>query len=153
MSLQIAEAEDFADCALIRRRVFIEEQGIPEAEEWDDRDAVAIQLLARQGARPVGTARLLTDGDTGWIGRVAVLAEARGSGVGAALIRAGADRLQQIPRIARLCLGAQVHAQGFYEKLGFRVSGPEYLDGGIPHCEMTRDLRPALSRDDANPAA
>ena len=74
----IARATDIATCRALRRTVFIEEQGVSEADEIDDLDGEAIHLLATVAGRPVGRARLLIEGDTGKIGRVCVLAEARG---------------------------------------------------------------------------
>lgn len=136
----IEETTDLAACHALRRAVFIEEQNVPEALELDDLDAGAIHLLAREGGRPVGTARILLKGDTGKIGRVAVLAQARGQGLGAALIRAALDALRTRPGITRATLGAQTHAIGFYQKLGFVAEGPVYDDAGIPHRDMSRDL-------------
>ena len=125
---------------MLRRRVFIEEQGISEADELDDLDDKAIHLLATLDGLPVGLARLLLHGDTGVIGRVCVLAEARGTGLGAALIRAALDELRHHPGITHVKLGAQTHAQGFYEALGFVAQGPIYDDAGIPHRNMLRAL-------------
>ncbi|WP_323033133.1 GNAT family N-acetyltransferase [Paracoccus sp. (in: a-proteobacteria)] len=137
----IEKTTDLATCRAIRREVFIIEQSVPEAEEWDGRDGTAIHLLARdKGGRPIGTARILIEGATGKIGRVAVLKPARGTGAGAALIRAALDELRTIPGVSRAKLGAQTHAIGFYEKLGFTAFGPEYDDAGIPHRDMTQDL-------------
>ena len=137
--MRIERTQDLAACRALRRRVFIEEQGVSEACEIDDLDGEAIHLLARDGDRPIGTARLLVSGDTGKIGRVCVLPELRGTGVGAALLRAALDELRRLGlRQARL--GAQVHAAGFYEKLGFRPAGADYLDAGIPHRDMVLDL-------------
>ena len=138
--MKIEQTDDLAACHALRRAVFIEEQGVSEAEELDDKDAGAIHLLARRDGRPVGTARILLQGDTGKIGRVCVLAQARGTGLGAALIRAALDALRDRPGITRAQLGAQTHALGFYEKLGFTAFGPVYDDAGIPHRDMIRDL-------------
>lgn len=136
----IEETTDLAACHALRRAVFIEEQNVPEALELDDLDDGAIHLLAREEGRPVGTARILLKGDTGKIGRVAVLAQARGQGLGAALIRAALDALRTRPGITRAMLGSQTHAIGFYQKLGFVAEGPVYDDAGIPHRDMSRDL-------------
>ena len=138
--MKIETTTDLAACHALRRTVFIEEQGVPEAEELDDQDDRAIHLLAWQDGRAVGSARILLDGDTGKIGRVCVLPEARGRGLGAALIRAALDVLRVQPGIGRAKLGSQTHAIGFYEKLGFAAFGPVYDDAGIPHRDMIRDL-------------
>lgn len=124
----------------IRHQVFVIEQHVSEAEEWDGLDDEAIHLLALQNGEPMGTARILIKGDTGKIGRVAVLPKARGTGLGAALIRAALDELATIDPIRQAKLGAQTHAIGFYEKLGFTAHGPIYDDAGIPHRDMTRAI-------------
>lgn len=138
--MRIETTSDIDTCRALRRAVFIEEQGIREEDEWDDLDGAAIHLLAWQDGAPVGTARILTQGETGKIGRVCVLPEARGTGLGRQLIRAGMDVLQARPGITRAKLGAQTHAIGFYEKLGFVADGPIYDDAGIPHRDMIREL-------------
>ena len=137
MTLEIAETRDIATCQALRRVVFIAEQGVSLEDEVDGRDGEALHLLARLEGRPVGTARILLGADYGKIGRVCVLAEARGKGIGAALIRAALEALRQRPGIALAKLGAQTHALGFYAALGFTAHGPEYLDAGIPHRDMT----------------
>ena len=85
--MKITVTDDFLACAAIRRKVFVEEQNVPEELELDELDATAVHLLATRDGRPVGTARLLIDGNTAKIGRVALLAEERGTGAGAALMR------------------------------------------------------------------
>ena len=136
----IGVTRDIAACLRLRRLVFIEEQGVGEAEELDGLDEAAIHLLALNGGRAVGTARLLVQGATGKIGRVCVLPEARGLGLGAALIGAALDVLRGQAGVAVAYLGSQSHATGFYEKLGFVAEGDEFLDAGIPHRHMRRDL-------------
>lgn len=137
--MKITVTDDFPACAAIRRRVFIEEQNVPEELELDDLDAAAVHLLATQDGRPVGTARLLIEGRTAKIGRVAILPELRGTGAGAALMRAALDELRA-RGVTKAKLGAQTHAIGFYERLGFTVYGPEYDDAGIPHRDMSLAL-------------
>jgi predicted GNAT family N-acyltransferase len=119
----------------IRWTVFVEEQNVPPDIEADDWDARSLHALARdRDGRPLGTARLLPDGH---IGRVAVLREARGTGVGVALMeammRAAQDRGQ--PEVV---LSAQVHATGFYQRLGFVEEGAPFDEAGIAHIQMRR---------------
>ena len=137
--MKITETSDLAACHALRRTVFVEEQSVPEAEEMDDLDGQAIHLLACDGDRPVGTARVLIRGDIGKIGRVCVLPDQRGTGLGAALIRAALDLLRR-QGVAQARLGSQTHALGFYEKLGFVAEGPIYDDAGIPHRDMSLNL-------------
>ena len=139
-TLKIEVTQDIPTCQALRRVVFIEEQGVSEADEVDGLDGRAIHLLAWDGDCPVGTARLLVKGATGKIGRVCVLPEVRGSGLGAALIVAALEELARIPGVTEAYLGSQAHATGFYEKLGFVVEGEEFLDAGIPHRHMRRAL-------------
>lgn len=139
MTLHIAPTRDIATCRHLRRVVFIEEQGVPEEDEIDDKDDLALHLLATKDGTPVGSARLLLQGKTGKIGRVCVLKSHRGTGLGAALIRAALDELRaQGMETAKL--GSQTHAIGFYESLGFTATGPEYMDAGIPHRDMVLTL-------------
>ncbi len=138
--IEIAETRDIATCRALRRIVFIEEQGVSEADEVDDKDDEAIHLLATLNGKPVGSARLLISGETGKIGRVCVLAETRGTGLGAQLMRAAVDRFRQVPGVTKVKLGAQTHALGFYERLGFEAHGPEFDDAGIAHREMVLAL-------------
>ena len=140
MSPTIARSEDLALCLLLRRRFFIEEQGVPEADEVDGRDHEAVHLLARMGDAAVGCARLLTMGTTGKIGRVCVLPAWRGRGVGAALVEAAVADFAARGGLERVRLGAQTHALGFYARLGFVPEGAEYLDAGILHRDMVRAL-------------
>ena len=134
--IDIRPTRDIATCRLLRRKVFIEEQGVSEADEIDDQDDQAIHLLATIDGQPMGSARLLLVGETGKIGRVCVLPAARGTGLGAALMRAAVQELRRQPGITRAKLGAQTHALGFYERLGFVAEGPVYDDAGIPHRDM-----------------
>lgn len=139
MTIQITTTRDIATCRQLRRVVFIEEQGVPEADEIDDQDDTALHLLATEDGAPVGSARLLLHGTTGKIGRVCVLKSHRGTGLGAALIRAALAELRA-QGMATAKLGSQTHAIGFYERLGFTATGPEYMDAGIPHRDMTLAL-------------
>lgn len=136
MNVEIALSEDIATCLALRRTVFIDEQGVSEAEEVDGQDVNALHLLARLDDQPVGTARLLTFDDTVKIGRVCVLKDQRGTGLGAELIRASVRIASDLPNVRRVKLGAQLHAIAFYEKLGFTAYGPVYDDAGIDHRDM-----------------
>ena len=125
------------DLETVRRRVFIEEQGVPEAEEWDAADPVSRHVLAIAGKRDVvGTGRLEP---TGKIGRVAVLPQYRGTGVGSALVGHLVNQATELG-FTQVYLHAQATAVGFYERLGFRAEGPEFDEVGIPHRRMRRGI-------------
>ena len=146
-------AEDPADleaCFAVRKEVFVGEQGVPEDIEYDAYDAVALHVLAvRDDGVPLGTGRLLhgqaaaakVDGDlsVGSLGRLAVTREARGLGVGVALVRAIEDAARA-RGLTAVDLHAQTHALGFYERLGYAAYGPEYPEAGIAHRAMRRTL-------------
>jgi ElaA protein len=139
MTLAVALTRDLPTCWALRREVFVEEQDVPEALERDEHDETALHLLATWDGRPVGTARMLLQGDTGKIGRVCVLRGMRGHGIGAALIRAAVEELRG-RGLRKAKLGSQTHAIPFYEALGFTAEGPVYDDAGIPHRDMTLAL-------------
>ncbi|WP_458527117.1 GNAT family N-acetyltransferase [Onishia taeanensis] len=129
--------EELGDIAgEIRRRVFIEEQAVPVEDEWDGRDPDCLHVLAWRGSVALGTARLLPDGH---IGRVAVLAEARGLGIGVALMQAAIDAARAKGH-TRVELAAQLQALAFYEHLGFVAFGDAFMDAGIPHRNMRLEL-------------
>jgi predicted GNAT family N-acyltransferase len=150
---EVRVAEDPADreaCFTVRKEVFVGEQGVPEDIEYDAYDAVALHVLAvREDGVPLGTGRLLfgeaaagkTGGDAsvGSLGRLAVTREARGLGVGAALVRA-VEEAARARGLTAVDLHAQTHALGFYERLGYVAYGPEFPDAGIPHRAMRRVL-------------
>jgi predicted GNAT family N-acyltransferase len=116
----------------IREAVFVIEQSVPHELEWDGEDGDALHFLACEANYPIGTARLLASGQ---IGRLAVLKDWRGLGMGQALLRA-VIRQAQARGLQQLTLSAQVQAAPFYEKLGFRVISEEYLEAGIVHVDM-----------------
>lgn len=132
----------------IRQRVFVEEQKVPPELEWDDTDDIADHYLAVTGDNePVGVARLFsTLEETAHIGRMAVLPEFRGKGVGEALLR---HLISEASRFGELQLSAQEHAISFYQRSGFHVCSDLYDDAGIPHVDM-RCLSPGLVAPDTN---
>jgi ElaA protein len=127
-----ARAGERAPCFEIRRRVFIEEQGVATSEELDGQDDACFHWLAFLGAEPVGTARLRASSE-GWKAeRVAVLPAARRHGVGEALMRAlEAEAWRR--GAAEVVLHAQTAVIPFYERLGYTAEGPVFDEAGIPH--------------------
>ncbi|MEO0939542.1 MAG: GNAT family N-acetyltransferase [Pseudomonadota bacterium] len=138
MPVTIAQTDDINACLRLRRIVFIEEQNVPEHEELDGLDATALHVLAAD-EEPVGCARILLKSNVAKIGRVCVLPSHRGTGLGADIIRHCIE-VAKAYGASRAVLGAQTHALGFYEKLGFTAFGAVYDDAGIPHQDMERPL-------------
>jgi predicted GNAT family N-acyltransferase len=128
----------------VRRRVFVGEQGIAERLEFDAEDATATHLLALLDEEAVGTlrVRLIEGGGTAKVERVAVLASARGAGIGLRLVQAALD-LALRRGAERAVLHAQTPAEGFYAKLGFAAFGAEFVEDGIMHVAMERPLESA----------
>lgn len=144
MSITLAETDPAQQaCFDIRRAVFIEEQQIPEAEEWDQHDATCTHVLARdeQGI-PAGTARIIAKGTCAKIGRVAVMPAYRGTGLGRDLMHVCLGQARAMG-LSSAELEAQTYAIPFYERLGFVAEGPEYDDGsGILHRFMSCRFEP-----------
>lgn len=135
ITIRIADwHRDNADLRRIRNSVFIQEQGVSPEQEWDSDDASATHFLAFEGDFAIGTARLLADG---CIGRVSVLKDWRGLHIGEKLLLAAVEEAERLG-LTEQTLTAQVHAAGFYERLGFKVISDEFLEAGIPHIDMLR---------------
>ena len=121
----------------VRRRVFIIEQKVPWDEEWDGHDEASWHWIATDSSDlPIGTARLLPDGQ---IGRMAVLSQHRKHGVGAALLERTVEKARGLG-FEQVYLNAQTHALGFYERSGFQAEGDEFMEADIPHIRMTQNL-------------
>jgi len=126
--------EDEKALRLVRTRVFIEEQAVPEELEWDGADEGAVHALALDEAgHPIGTARLLR---TGQIGRMAVLPAWRRRGVGRRLLRELLSIAAEEAYV-EIFLNAQTSALPFYLRAGFVPVGDEFNEAGIPHRRMT----------------
>ena len=124
-----------AELTAIRRAVFIEEQNVPESIELDDRDPNCAHVLASdESGNPIGTARM--DG-SGKIGRMAVLSEHRGRGVGTKMLEAIMEHGRS-GGTTDFHLSAQVSAVGFYRKMGFETYGDQFQEAGITHVNMRK---------------
>jgi predicted GNAT family N-acyltransferase len=113
--------------------VFVEEQRVPCDLEWDNREATAIHILAEDpDGEPVGTARLLSNGQ---IGRMAVLKSRRKTGIGTALLGAALEIARQ-KGLPTPFLNAQESAIPFYRRMGFSETGKAFMEAGIAHRRM-----------------
>jgi predicted GNAT family N-acyltransferase len=132
---KISGSKELEPAFRIRMRVFVKEQGVAEDIELDADDRRAIHLLAFAGGRAVGTARVVTRRDRAKIGRMAVLKNYRGKGIGRKLLsRAIATARKHGAR--QIYLHAQVAVIGFYESMGFHCAGSIFDEAGIPHRKM-----------------
>lgn len=125
------------DAEPIRLQVFVEEQKVPLELEWDEFDAVSRHALAYVHHHAVATGRLLPDGH---IGRLAVLPEWRGQGLGQAIL---STLMTEAARLGYpdLLLHAQCQVEGFYRRFGFITEGDIFDEAGIPHILMRRNTR------------
>jgi len=129
---------DEAAIAGVRREVFVEEQSVPEALEWEALDPGCAWFIAQaEGGEIVGIVRLTPDAR---IGRMAVLASWRRKGVGTALLTAALDAARR-QGLSSVRLSAQTHALAFYARHGFQPEGEVYQDAGIPHIAMTLNFK------------
>jgi predicted GNAT family N-acyltransferase len=139
----VATAEERAAVFAIRMIVFVEEQAVPPEEELDALDLTALHFLVRTTAAPseiVATARLIAKGaDVGKVGRVAVLREHRGRGVGLLLMRF-IEATARARSLHRLVLDAQCQVIPFYERLGYVAEGEVFLDANIEHRFMQKAI-------------
>jgi predicted GNAT family N-acyltransferase len=130
-----------AEASRIRFRVFVEEQGVPRDIELDERDPDCVHALAYEHGKAVGTGRLLpreeNAREVAHVGRMAVLAECRGRGIGSRILESLIDKARERGE-KQVALSAQVHAVEFYKNHGFQPAGEIYEEAGIPHRKMRR---------------
>ena len=134
-SIKVVTYADYkSDIQLIRRSVFIQEQGIPESLEWDEHEESSWHVLAFVDSKPAATGRLQTDGK---ITRIAVLKAFRNRGLATQLLTALLT-IAEKNDLFSLYLNAQTSAIGLYEKHGFSRHGDVFDEGGIEHIRMQR---------------
>ncbi len=135
---ELSPFEVYGRCRL-RVDVFVVEQECPYPElDGRDLEPATVHLWLESGEEIAATIRVLDDGASRAIGRVATAAGFRGQGLAARLMEEGIRLCGDAP----ITLGAQAHLESWYERFGFRRSGPGYVEDGIPHVPMRRE--PAL---------
>jgi predicted GNAT family N-acyltransferase len=150
--VRLATAEDLPAAYALRHEVFVLEQDVPPELEQDVLDATAEHVVALDGPRTLGTGRLVngrvgadlllepgTPGAVGTIGRMAVAGDARGAGVGRAILDVLVERARSLG-LPAVELHAQLPARAFYARAGFVPFGGVYLEAGIEHIGMRREL-------------
>ena len=140
-NVKIVETEkEHADAFAVRKKVFVEEQGVPLHLECDAYDATATHFIMYEDNEPAGAARLRSIEDhTAKIERVCILQSQRGKKLGALIMKEMENYAMSIG-LQKLKLHAQSYAVPFYEKLGFTVTSPEFMDAGIPHRAMEKSI-------------
>lgn len=134
----LTSMDDLTEVFSIRNRVFVEEQGFSPEIEVDEYDKMAIYALVfDENDQPAGTGRMFVDkSDRFVIGRVAVLKEARGQGLGDLVMRMLLYRAQEM-NVPKVHIGAQLHVVPFYQKYGFRIDGDIMYEEGVAHRPMS----------------
>jgi predicted GNAT family N-acyltransferase len=124
----------------LRHEVFVVEQGVPIEEEIDAHDDDdALHLVAVEDGRVIATCRVVPDGETAKLGRVAVAAAARRRGIASRLLAEGEARARAIGA-RRIALAAQTDALALYERAGYTPYGGRFMDAGIEHQMMEKRL-------------
>ena len=132
--------ESLPKAAEIREEIFIKEQGF--TVEFDELDKSAVQCLLCRGEEPVAAARLYPDSEDkecAHIGRVAVVKEMRGLGIGSAVMKA-VETYARENGYKRTALSAQCRAEKFYNANGYKARGDVYYDEFCPHVMMYKEL-------------
>jgi len=124
----------------VRRRVFVEEQGVSEDVEYDGLDDEALHVIVKDGDRVIGTARVrFPAANLAKVERMAILRPFRRQGIGSSIMSFLDGELKR-RRIERAVLHAQSAVIGFYESCGFEKTGSPFWEAGIKHMEMQRQL-------------
>lgn len=141
-SKRITEDSDLKKAFQIRKEVFVEEQGVPLEEEFDEFDKLnelCEHILVYYNEQPVGTGRLRVVDGYGKLERICILEPYRKFGLGKIII----NTLEGVAKergISRVKLHGQTQAEGFYEKLGYQASSDVFMEAGIPHILMVKDI-------------
>jgi predicted GNAT family N-acyltransferase len=133
-------AADAESLTAIRTEVFMQEQAVSSADEWDGLDESAIHFLLENDQQAIGCARLIKEAQGEQlqfhIGRVALRKMYRAQGLGHFLMQEIIAYCRALDRNANIYLHAQSSCQGFYTPLGFSAQGEEFIDAGIAHISM-----------------
>jgi predicted GNAT family N-acyltransferase len=135
------DADEVRAALALRHEVFVVEQGVPLEEEIDEHDETdALHLVAVDGdGRVVATARLVAEGETVKLGRVAVAATARRRGIASRLLAEGEANAARLGA-RRIALAAQTDAMALYARAGYAAYGGRFMDAGIEHQMMEKHL-------------
>ncbi|MFS0882780.1 GNAT family N-acetyltransferase [Bacillus sp. 7586-K] len=136
---QVTTKEQLEDAFKVRQEVFVNEQKVPVEEEIDQFEDEAIHIVLYDERTPVGAARLRILDGIGKLERICVLSSCRGKGAGKQLV----DKLEEIASsegVKKFKLNAQTHAIPFYERLGYKTISDIFMDAGIPHVTMIKEV-------------
>jgi predicted GNAT family N-acyltransferase len=141
-SKRITQINDLKKAFHIRKEVFVEEQGVPLEDEFDEFDILnelSEHILVYYNEQPVGTGRVRWVDDIGKLERICILEPYRKFGLGKVIIKA-LEEIAEDKGISRVRLHGQSQAEGFYKKLGYQTSSSIFMEDGIPHILMIKEL-------------
>lgn len=134
--------EDLKAAFAIRKEVFVKEQGVPlegEFDQFDTLNGLCEHILVHYNDQPVGTGRLRVADGFGKLERICILKPFRKFGLGKVMIKA-LEEIAEEEGILQVKLHGQTQAEGFYKKLGYQTSSPLFMEEGIPHILMVKEL-------------
>jgi predicted GNAT family N-acyltransferase len=131
--------EELEDAYFVRKVVFVDEQQVPLEEEIDDLESESKHFVLYDHEKPVGAGRFRVVDGYGKVERICVLKENRKSGAGNTIME-GIEQFAKAEGLSKLKLNAQTQAIPFYNKLGYEVVSEEFLDAGIPHRTMVKNI-------------
>lgn len=135
----VANQQELEDAFYVRKIVFVEEQNVPTEEEIDELENEAKHFVAYDRNEPIGAGRFRVVDGVGKVERICVLRDKRKTGAGKAIMMKIEDYAKETG-IEKLKLNAQTHAIPFYTSLGYDVVSDEFLDAGIPHKTMIKNI-------------
>ncbi|MGE7543281.1 GNAT family N-acetyltransferase [Sporosarcina newyorkensis] len=139
---RIINDEDLKRAFEIRKAVFVEEQNVPEENEFDEFDAqkgICEHILVVDEEQAVGTGRIRDVDGVGKLERICILPSHRQLGLGKVIVSA-LEEIAQEQGIGRVKLHGQTHAEKFYHKLGYKTASEVFMEEGIPHIVMEKEL-------------
>lgn len=131
--------EELKDAYFVRKTVFIKEQNVPPEIEIDDKEEEAVHFIGYVNDKPAAASRLRFVDQYGKLERICVLKEQRGNSYGKDLM----EKMEKVIKdkgYSKAKLNSQTHAEGFYLSLGYQTVSEEFIDAGIPHVTMVKQL-------------
>lgn len=139
---RVTTDEDLRVAFAIRKEVFVKEQGVPLEDEFDQFDTLngnCEHILVHYNEQPVGTGRIRFIYGVGKLERICILEPYRKVGLGKMIIKA-LEEIAEERGASQVKLHGQTQAEGFYKKLGYRSSSNIFMEDGIPHILMLKEL-------------
>lgn len=138
-AVKAANKKQLNDAFYVRKKVFVEEQKVPEELEMDEHDDKADHIVLYDETKPIGTGRLRIVDNAGKLERICILPEYRGRGAGKIILDA-LENLARTKNVKKVKLNAQTHAENFYKKAGYKTVSDIFMDAGIPHVSMVKTI-------------